>query len=134
MRSNIVLIDDKKYRFSILSENKIQLEYSIPITCNGIFISNIKVKSRYKKIPSTLTVPTVPLWSYLYPKPRFFNLLSMSYGIKKTNIKFKYSKVSSNFISEGQLYNMYNLLESIEFNDISWYRNFQLKNLLSENK
>lgn len=133
MRSNIVLIDDKEYRFSILSENKIQLEYSIPITCNGIFISNIKVKSKYKKTqPSTLIVP---LWSYLYPKPRFFNLLSMFYGIKKTNIKFKYSnKVSFNFISEGQLYNMSNLLESIEFNDISWYRNFQLKNLLSVNK
>jgi len=115
-----------KVRFSVLSNYKIQLEYKVSIMCQDSKLEELKMKFRYKRKGD--------YW-YLIPiKETFFNRLSVSYGIKKKNIKVKYylntNPIKIN-ISDEEFIVINSLFSHFIFDDISWYRNMLLKNLLS---
>jgi hypothetical protein len=128
--SDKIILFGKDCRFSIISNNKIQLEYLVPITYNNITIKNMKIKIRYSKIGDS--------WSLIYPKERFFNMLSISNSIKRKFIKPRFGSFDNKdisicrfrVVSNDVTYDMINFISSIEFNDISWYRNYILNSLL----
>jgi hypothetical protein len=115
-----------KVRFSVLSNYKIQLEYKVSIMCQDSKLEELKMKFRYKRKGD--------YW-YLIPiKETFFNRLSVSYGIKKKNIKVKYYSNTNPIkinISDEEFIVINSLFSHFIFDDISWYRNMLLKNLLS---
>lgn len=113
-------------RFSILSENKIQLEYKIPIMSQDSKIEDLKMKFRYKRKDD--------YWVIIPIRERFINSLSVSYGIKKKNIFLMHVKSLEPFsltIDETQ-YSLNSLVSHFTFDDISWHRNMLLKTLLSK--
>ena len=116
-----------KVRFSVLSNYKIQLEYKVSIICQDSKLEELKMKFRYKRKGD--------YW-YLIPiKELFLNRLSISYGIKKKNIKLKYHSNTDPIkidISDGEFIVINSLFSHFIFDDISWYRNMLLKNLLSK--
>jgi hypothetical protein len=94
--------------------------------CQDSKLEELKMKFRYKRKGD--------YW-YLIPiKETFFNRLSVSYGIKKKNIKVKYylntNPIKIN-ISDEEFIVINSLFSHFIFDDISWYRNMLLKNLLS---
>jgi hypothetical protein len=114
-------------RFSILSENKIQLEYKISIISQDYKIGEFKMKFRYRRKGD--------YWFFIPIKERFINSLSIAYGIKKKNIKtVYYSNVSpiKIDISNEEFIIINSLFSQFNFDDISWHRNMLLKNLLTE--
>lgn len=119
-------------RFSVLSDKKIQLEYKVPIFSQELKIDSIKVKFRYKRvlIHEALYSPYYSYgWSLIPINERLFNKISMSYGIKKSKIKFKKSEKndsyeSINIVVEGVEYSINSLVTKFIFNDIQWHRNF----------
>jgi hypothetical protein len=114
-------------RFSVLSNYKIQLEYKVSIMCQDSKLEELKMKFRYKRKGD--------YW-YLIPiKELFLNRLSISYGIKKKNIKLRYHSNTDPIkidISDGEFIVINSLFSHFIFDDISWYRNMLLKNLLSK--
>ncbi len=114
-------------RFSVLSNYKIQLEYKVSIMCQDSKLEELKMKFRYKRKGD--------YW-YLIPiKELFLNRLSVSYGIKKKNIKLKYHSNTDPIkidISDEEFIVINSLFSHFIFDDISWYRNMLLKNLLSK--
>lgn len=109
-------------RFSILSEDKIQLDYRVPIMCNGSEVKTIRIKSRYKKNNNH--------WLYIRPKERFLNKLSVSNSIKKRNILFKEAGTSIIKVDSVE-YRLDRLLNNIIFDDLVWYRDKVLKAILN---
>lgn len=121
-------------RFSILSENKIQLEYKVPILSQNVIIGEIKMKFRYKKQGD--------IWSLIPIRERFINQLSVRYGIKKKNIKYNYinKNVTNNNpfnytymdLSVDELnYSIRSLFKSFKFDDITWHRERLIKSLIN---
>lgn len=128
-------------RFSVLSENKIQLEYKVPIISQNVIIDEIKMKFRYKKKGD--------IWSLIPIKERFINKLSVKYGIKKKNIKYLYLEkeliknnnfqwpLKTEFIStvnfkvDDQNYKISSLFKSFRFDDINWHRENLLRYLIN---
>lgn len=121
-------------RFSVLSDKKIQLEYKVPIFSQELKIDSIKVKFRYEKEYrlNLYNLKHEDSWSLIPINERFFNKISMSYGIKKSKIKCKIEKKVGNFDSnenitivvKGVEYNINSLIKKFIFNDIKWHRNF----------
>lgn len=117
-------------RFSILSENKIQLEYKVPITSQGSIVSEIKMKFRYRKMND--------IWSLIPIRERFINQLSVTYGIKKKNIKYKYlEKEFNNTLNldlnvDDKNYKIRSLFKSFIFDDIKWHRERLLNFLIDK--
>jgi hypothetical protein len=109
-------------RFSILSNKKIQISYKVPIVFNSIVIDELKVKIRYSKIDEK--------WVIIPFRIKFLNNLSMFYGIKRSNILIKFEKVNIDINLNSLEYKITNIVKEISLNDVSWYRNFQLKKLL----
>jgi hypothetical protein len=120
-------IEIGKVRFSVLSNYKIQLEYKVSIMYQDSKLEELKMKFRYKRKGD--------YW-YLIPiKETFFNRLSVSYGIKKKNIKVKYYSNTNPIkinISDEEFIVINSLFSHFIFDDISWYRNMLLKKLLSK--
>lgn len=118
-------------RFSVLSDKKIQLEYKVPIFSQELKIDSIKVKFRYKKeyVLNLYNLNHEDSWSLIPINERLFNKISMSYGIKKSKIKFKKlekndSNENINIVVEGVEYNIDSLVKKFIFNDMQWHRNF----------
>jgi len=116
-----------KVRFSVLSESKIQLEYKVSIMCQDSKLEELKMKFRYKRNGD---------YYYFIPiKETFLNRLSVCYGIKKKNIKLKYYSNTNPIkisISGDEFIVVNSLFSHFIFDDVSWYRNILLKNLLSK--
>lgn len=124
--SQIIEIKDfSSVRFSILSENKIQLEYKVSIISQDYKIEEFKMKFRYRK--------NGDIWVYIPIKEKFIIRLSISYGIKKRNIIINNRvNINKNIFIDGVEYRLSNLFNHFTFNDISWHRNMLLKTLLSK--
>lgn len=131
-------------RFSLLSKNKIQIEYRVPIISGNKIISDKKVKIRYIKriisVGASVKVEQDLLndsmngifnkFSIIPFKDRFINKLSMNYGIKKKNIKLQYSTSPIEFKSDNIKYEISPIFLSFVFDDKKWKRDYLLNKIL----
>lgn len=105
---------------SKLSDKKIMIKSEVPIYFGNTntIIEIINIKIRYRREGDV----------YLFCQKRgnnIINTLSRKYSIKMKNIDYIYSQNSS--------YENATIISNIEgfrFNDVSWYRDYQLKKLI----
>jgi hypothetical protein len=115
----------RNVRFSFLSENKIQLEYKVKITCVENEIYSIKLKLKFIKYGDSY-------WKAIPVKERLLNVLSVTNGIKKKNIKIIYHDQPVDFKINSNDYKVFNLIKSIDFDDAQFYRSIILDSLLGK--
>ena len=103
-----------------ISFQKIHIEQNIEIVCNGNVIDTITIYNRYKlKQDSNFSI--------LLHTDKIANKISQKYGIKKKFISIKYSSETINFEDKDIVSSIAN---SIVFNDLVWYRDFKIKQII----
>lgn len=104
-----------------LSHKKIQIEQTLPILCNGNKLGEVNLYQRYKlKLTDTT--------AYLIHSEKIINKISQQFKIKKKFISFEYSP---DFIElDGQNISI-RVTKSIVFNDLIWYRDFKIKQIIT---
>ena len=105
-----------------LSDKKILITSTIPIKVGYSTIYNYKLKSRYQ-------INENGVYIKIWPKPRYYDIISMSWEIKK---KFVYLSFHTEVCTiDG--YKISGLFDKIEFRDPVWNRNWKIKEILNEN-
>jgi len=102
-----------------LSHKKIQVEQTLPILCNGNKLGEVSIYQRYKLEDN---------FAYLIYSEKLINKISQQYKIKKKFISFEYSNSIINL--DEQLIST-KLASTIVFNDLIWYRDFKIKQIVS---
>lgn len=105
-----------------LSDKKLLVTSTIPIVVNSIIIYNYKLKARYQ-------LDEHGIYIKIWPRTRFFDIISMSWGIKKKCVYLSFDK--KNLIIDG--YKLSGLFDKIEFKDPIWSRNWKINIILNEN-
>ena len=103
-----------------LSDKKIQLHYKIPIKSASQIIGYTNIDSIYKLYVDGVSFNRIP------NKDAFYNRLSMFWKIKKKFISLH--TINQTFIIDG--YTINNPVISIDFNNITWHRDYLLNKLL----
>lgn len=127
--------EDGRYKIKRLSDYKIQLTYKVPIFAiinerHSIkVIDLVEVKVRYEIKKDELRHHNeLPVYHMIKFKERFMQQFSQKWKIKKTKILFQRK---SGTISTGD-HLISGLYTGFIFDDIPWYRDYQITKILAD--
>jgi len=128
-------IDKIKIEIVRLSDNKIRLDYIVPIVCEERDLETIKLKIRYKLDTSD------GIYKMIYPKEALLIQISNRLRVKKKFIHYgenfaptwtgPYTLGTNKYFEfKGVKFN--NLIKSIHISDTKWYKTWNRDNQLNE--